>query len=168
MCGLGIGWSRHGYQHCNIAFKRRGRRALGTAAPLLLGSLFAIAAWILSAYLNLYFADIFLCMQNNDRTGDGYQRLSDQEIERQIKNLEGWNVVNGKLNRAFEFSNFVEAFGFMTKVALEAEKLNHHPEWRNVYNKLNIDLVTHDIGGISNYDIKLAGAISRLYHKKNQ
>jgi 4a-hydroxytetrahydrobiopterin dehydratase len=107
-------------------------------------------------------------MQNNVRTSDGYQRLSDQEIERQIKDLEGWNVVNGKLNRAFEFSDFVEAFGFMTKVALEAEKLNHHPEWRNVYNKLNIDLVTHDIGGISNYDIKLAGAISRLYQEENQ
>jgi 4a-hydroxytetrahydrobiopterin dehydratase len=107
-------------------------------------------------------------MQNNVGTNDGYQRLSDQEIERQIKDLEGWNVVNGKLNRAFEFSDFVEAFGFMTKVALEAEKLNHHPEWRNVYNKLNIDLITHDIGGISNYDIKLAGAISRLYQEENQ
>lgn len=107
-------------------------------------------------------------MQNNVGTSDGYQRLSDQEIERQIKDLEGWNVVNGKLNRAFEFSDFVEAFGFMTKVALEAEKLNHHPEWHNVYNKLNIVLVTHDIGGISNYDFKLAGAISRLYHEENQ
>ena len=107
-------------------------------------------------------------MENNTGKDESYQKLSDQEIERQIKHLEGWNLVNGKLNRAFEFSNFVEAFGFMAKVALEAEKLNHHPEWRNVYNKLDIDLVTHDIGGISNYDIKLAGAISRLYHEENQ
>jgi 4a-hydroxytetrahydrobiopterin dehydratase len=107
-------------------------------------------------------------MENNTGKDESYQKLSDQEIERQIKHLEGWNVVNGKLNRAFEFSNFIEAFGFMAKVALEAEKLNHHPEWRNVYNKLHIDLVTHDIGGISNYDIKLAGAISRLYHEENQ
>ena len=107
-------------------------------------------------------------MENNTGKDESYQKLSDQEIERQIKHLEGWNLVNGKLNRAFEFSNFVEAFGFMAKVALEAEKLNHHPEWRNVYNKLDIDLVTHDIGGISNYDIKLAGAISRLYHVENQ
>ena len=107
-------------------------------------------------------------MENNTVKDESYQKLSDQEIERQIKHLEGWNLVNGKLNRAFEFSNFVEAFGFMAKVALEAEKLNHHPEWRNVYNKLDIDLVTHDIGGISNYDIKLAGAISRLYHEENQ
>ena len=111
---------------------------------------------------------IYRGMQNNVGTSDGYQRLSDQEIERQIKVLQGWNVVNGKLKRTFEFSNFVEAFGFMTKVALESEKLNHHPEWHNVYNKLDIDLVTHDIGGISNYDIKLAGAISRLYHEESQ
>ena len=107
-------------------------------------------------------------MENNISTDGGYQKLSDQEIERQIKNLKGWNVVNGKLNRAFEFSSFVRTFGFMTKVALEAEKMNHHPEWFNVYSKLNIDLVTHDIGGISNYDIKLAGVISRLYDEENR
>ena len=107
-------------------------------------------------------------MKNNTVKDESYQKLSDQEIERQIKGLEGWNLVNGKLNRSFEFSNFVGAFGFMTKVALEAEKLNHHPEWRNVYNKIDIDLVTHDIDGISNYDIKLAGSISRLYREENQ
>jgi 4a-hydroxytetrahydrobiopterin dehydratase len=107
-------------------------------------------------------------MENNAGTDGGYQKLSDQEIERQLKNLEGWKVLNGKLNRSLEFSSFVKAFGFMTKVALEAEKMNHHPEWLNVYNKLNIDLVTHDIGGISNYDIKLAGVISRLYNEENQ
>ena len=109
-------------------------------------------------------------MQDNNTAtaGDSYQKLSDQEIEGEVKKLEGWKIVNGKLNRSFEFKSFVQAFGFMTKVALEGEKLNHHPEWRNVYNKLDIDLVTHDIGGISNYDIKLAGAISRLYHEENQ
>ena len=107
-------------------------------------------------------------MENNTGKDESYQKLSDQEIEGQIKNLKGWNVVNGKLNRAFEFSSFVRTFGFMTKVALEAEKMNHHPEWFNVYSKLNIDLVTHDIGGISNYDIKLAGVISRLYDEENR
>ena len=98
-------------------------------------------------------------MQDNNTTtaGDSYQKLSDQEIEGEVKKLEGWKIVNGKLNRSFEFKSFVQAFGFMTKVAMEAEKMNHHPEWFNVYSKLNIDLVTHDIGGISNYDIKLAG-----------
>jgi len=106
-------------------------------------------------------------MDNSTTTGDSYQKLSDQEIKHQIKNLDGWNVVNGKLNRAFEFSSFVRTFGFMTKVAMEAEKMNHHPEWFNVYSKLSIDLVTHDIGGISNYDIKLAGVISKLYNEEN-
>ncbi len=105
-------------------------------------------------------------MQDNNTTttaGDSYQKLSDQEIVGEVKKLEGWKVVNGKLNRTFEFKSFVQAFGFMTKVAMEAEKMNHHPEWFNVYSTLKIDLVTHDIGGISNYDIKLAGVISKLY-----
>jgi len=77
-----------------------------------------------------------------------------------------WTIINGKLNRRFEFNSFVDAFSFMTKVALAAEKMNHHPEWFNVYNRLNIDLVTHDIGGISNYDIKLAGIINKLHEGK--
>ncbi|MFL6455971.1 MAG: 4a-hydroxytetrahydrobiopterin dehydratase, partial [Nitrososphaeraceae archaeon] len=102
-------------------------------------------------------------MQDNNTTGDSYQKLSDKEIMGEVKKVEGWKVVNGKLNRTFEFKSFVKAFGFMTKVAMEAEKMNHHPEWFNVYSTLKIDLVTHDIGGISNYDIKLAGVISKLY-----
>jgi 4a-hydroxytetrahydrobiopterin dehydratase len=107
-------------------------------------------------------------MQDNSTAGDSYQKLSDQEIERETKKIEGWKIVNGKLNRTFEFKSFVQAFGFMTKVAMEAEKMNHHPEWFNVYNKLNIELVTHDLGGISNYDIKLAGIISKLYGTKDK
>jgi 4a-hydroxytetrahydrobiopterin dehydratase len=106
-------------------------------------------------------------MDNRTTKGDSYQRLSAQEMENQIKNLEGWSVVNGKLNRTFEFSSFVRTFGFMTKVAMEAEKMNHHPEWFNVYSKLTIDLVTHDVGGISNYDFKLASIISKLYNEEN-
>ena len=91
-----------------------------------------------------------------------YKRLSEQEIEREVSKLKGWKVANGKLNQKFEFNNFVQAFGFMTKVAMEAEKLNHHPEWFNVYNKVIIDLVTHDVEGISNYDIRLASIINHL------
>ena len=104
-------------------------------------------------------------MQDNNTAtaGDSYQKLSDQEIEGEVKKLEGWKIIKGKLNRTFEFKNFVQAFGFTIKVAMKAEKMSHHPEWFNVYSKLNIDLVTHDIGGISNYDIKLAGVISKLY-----
>ncbi|HJT49934.1 MAG TPA: 4a-hydroxytetrahydrobiopterin dehydratase [Nitrososphaeraceae archaeon] len=106
-------------------------------------------------------------MDNRTTKGDSYQRLSAKEMENQIKNLEGWSVVNGKLNRTFEFSSFVRTFGFMTKVAMEAEKMNHHPEWFNVYSKLTIDLVTHDVGGICNYDFKLASIISKLYNEEN-
>ena len=108
-------------------------------------------------------------MQDNSTTGDdSYRRLSEQEIEQEVKKLQGWKVINGKLNRTFEFKSFVQAFGFMTKVAMQAEKMNHHPEWFNVYSSVKIDLVTHDIGGISNYDIKLAGVISKLYAEENQ
>ena len=97
---------------------------------------------------------------------EAYKKLSEQEIEREVNKLRGWKVANGKLNQKFEFKNFVQAFGFMTKVAMEEEKLNHHPEWFNVYNKVTIDLVTHDVNGISNYDIKLARIINQLYDKE--
>src|ERR671939_225362 len=98
---------------------------------------------------------------------DDYKKLSEQEIEHEVAKIAGWKVLNGKLNRTFEFESFVQAFGFMTKVAMESEKLNHHPEWFNVYSKLTIDLVTHDVGGISNYDFKLASIISKLYNEEN-
>jgi 4a-hydroxytetrahydrobiopterin dehydratase len=107
-------------------------------------------------------------MQSNNTTHDSYLKLSEQEIQREVNKLQGWEVVNGKLSRSIEFNSFVDAFGFMTKVAMEAEKLNHHPEWFNVYSRLKIELVTHDIGGISNYDIKLASIISKLYDERNK
>jgi 4a-hydroxytetrahydrobiopterin dehydratase len=75
---------------------------------------------------------------------------------------EGWAVVDGKLHRELEFKDFVEAFGFMAKVALLAEKADHHPNWSNVYNKVVIDLVTHDQGGITDKDNDLAAAINKV------
>ena len=97
---------------------------------------------------------------------DEYRKLSQQEIELEVGKIHGWKVVDGKLKRTFEFENFVQAFGFMTQVAIEAEKINHHPEWFNVYNKLEINLVTHDVNGISNYDVKFAGTINHLYNNE--
>ena len=88
-------------------------------------------------------------MQSDNKSDDNYHKLSEQEIQSELNSLQGWTIVNGKLNRSFEFNSFVDAFSFMTKVGLAAEKMNHHPEWFNVYNRVNIDLVTHDIGGIS-------------------
>ena len=91
-----------------------------------------------------------------------YRKLSDRELDKELAELVGWKIVDGKLHKAIEFSSFVQAFGFMTQVAIEAEKMNHHPEWHNVYNKVTIDLVTHDIGGISNFDFRLARAIDAI------
>ena len=93
---------------------------------------------------------------------DDYRKLSEKEIHQEVGRLDGWKVVGGKVNKTFEFGDFVQAFGFMTRVAMEAEKINHHPEWFNVYNRVRIDLVTHDVSGISNYDIKLAKTINKL------
>ena len=76
-----------------------------------------------------------------------------------------WTEENNKLNRSFKFKNFVEAFGFMTKVALIAEKMNHHPYWTNVYNEVNISLSTHDAGDIVTIkDKKLASEIDKIYN----
>jgi 4a-hydroxytetrahydrobiopterin dehydratase len=70
---------------------------------------------------------------------------------------------DGKLNKTFVFTSFVDAFGFMTRVALHAEKLNHHPEWFNVYNRVEIDLTTHEAGGLTVRDFNLATAIDELF-----
>lgn len=74
-----------------------------------------------------------------------------------------WKEENNKLVRTFEFDDFVEAFGFMSKVAIVAEKMNHHPNWSNVYNKVTIELTTHDAGNVvTNNDRDLAKAIDKL------
>jgi 4a-hydroxytetrahydrobiopterin dehydratase len=74
-----------------------------------------------------------------------------------------WKEENNSLKRDFVFSDFVQAFGFMSRVALVAEKMNHHPEWKNVYNKVSITLSTHDAGNtVTDKDRKLAAAIDKL------
>jgi 4a-hydroxytetrahydrobiopterin dehydratase len=88
--------------------------------------------------------------------------MQDKTITEEIAKLTEWKVVDGKLNRAFEFDNFASAFAFMTKVAIVAEKMDHHPELFNVYNRVVIDLTTHDVGGIGDLDIKLAKKIDDL------
>ncbi len=76
----------------------------------------------------------------------------------------GWAVVDGRdaIHKQFVFANFVEAFGFMTKVALFAEKWNHHPEWSNVYKTVDVTLTTHDAGGLSALDVKLGAKMDTL------
>ena len=89
-------------------------------------------------------------------------RLSSEEISEELKNLPGWSIKEEKLHKDFEFDDFNQAFGFMTRAAMHIEKLNHHPEWFNVYNKLSVDLMTHDAGGITQNDIELAKFLNSL------
>jgi 4a-hydroxytetrahydrobiopterin dehydratase len=83
-------------------------------------------------------------------------KLTDSEIAARLQSLPGWRVERGKLHRELAFPDFVAAFAFMTRCALLAEKRDHHPEWFNVYNKVVIDLTTHDAGGITDRDFDLA------------
>ena len=89
-------------------------------------------------------------------------KLTDTEIRAQLEGISGWTVENGKLHKEFQFDSFVEAFGFMVRVALIAESMNHHPEWFNVYNRVKVDLATHDVGGISALDFELAKKVDAL------
>ncbi len=89
-------------------------------------------------------------------------KLSQTDIDEELKSLSGWNVVNEKLHKEFQFDNFNQAFGFMTRAAMEIEKMNHHPEWFNVYNKITIELTTHDAGGITENDVNLAKILNSL------
>lgn len=89
-------------------------------------------------------------------------RLSQTDIDKHLEDLSGWSVINEKLHKEFEFESFNQAFGFMTRAAMEIEKMNHHPEWFNVYNRITIELTTHDAGGITKNDIDLAKILDSL------
>lgn len=90
------------------------------------------------------------------------QPLSPEVIQQQLAALQGWRLRDAKLYRQFTFDDFVQAFGFMSQVALLAEKMDHHPEWSNVYNKVDVFLTTHDVNGISTRDFALAAQIDQL------
>src|ERR1700683_3338460 len=90
-------------------------------------------------------------------------KLSDQEIAAELDKIPGWSIENGNLHRAFEFRDFAQAFAFMTRVALAAEKMDHHPDWSNSWNKVVIDLSTHSAGGLTRNDFELAGKILQIF-----
>lgn len=92
------------------------------------------------------------------------QTLSETERDAALASLSGWDFVEARdgLSKRFAFTDFVAAFGFMTQVAMEAEKMDHHPEWTNVYRHVDILLTTHDAGGLTKRDITLARAIERI------
>lgn len=90
-------------------------------------------------------------------------RLDELEIKQGLAGVAGWSIDDGKLFREFTFPRFIEAFGFMASVATVAEKLDHHPEWFNVYNRVKIHLTTHEADGITENDFSLARSINQIY-----
>lgn len=94
------------------------------------------------------------------------EKLSDEAREAELERLgeHGWDYdpVRDAISKTFEFANFREAFGFMTQAALIAEKINHHPEWSNVYNKVDVTLTTHDADGLTDLDVKLAATMDKM------
>ncbi len=90
------------------------------------------------------------------------KKLTAKQLENALAQLPGWSIRKGKLAREFKFADFSEAFAFMTRVALAAEQRDHHPDWSNVWNRVSIELVTHDAGAITERDVALARVISRI------
>jgi 4a-hydroxytetrahydrobiopterin dehydratase len=90
-------------------------------------------------------------------------KLAETEVSAELRKLNGWSVEKGNLHRVFEFKDFSAAFGFMTRVALAAEKMDHHPDWSNSYNKVTVDLSTHSAGGLTKNDFELAGKIQQIF-----
>ena len=90
------------------------------------------------------------------------QPLSEAQVDAALADLPDWQLVDGKLHREFKFADFVSAFGFMTQAAIVAETMNHHPEWFNVYNRVTVDLTTHDAGGLTELDLQLAARMNQI------
>ena len=92
------------------------------------------------------------------------KKLNDAERAAALSGLPGWTLVAGReaISKRFTFADFSQAFGFMTRAALVAERMNHHPEWFNVWNKVDVTLATHDAGGLTKLDIELAAAMDKI------
>lgn len=91
------------------------------------------------------------------------EKLNEQQIANALEKLDGWKLEDGFIVKSFQFTNFKEAFAFMTRVAFEAEAQNHHPNWENVYNSVTIRLNTHDAGGITTNDFELAQTVEDVH-----
>ncbi len=91
------------------------------------------------------------------------QKLSAQEIQARLAALPEWTLAHDRIKRRFVFKDFVSAFGFMSSCALVAERMDHHPEWSNVYNRVDVELTTHDCSGLSERDFALARRMDELY-----
>ena len=93
------------------------------------------------------------------------QKLAAAEISAALAALPGWSYQEGKLHREFTFKDFVAAWGFMSSCALAAEAMNHHPDWSNVWNRVRVELMTHDAGGVTQNDLALARRMNEIYGK---
>ena len=89
-------------------------------------------------------------------------KMTSEEIETALTKLDGWAFQDGKLHRTFKFADFVQAWGFMARVALIAQSMDHHPDWCNVYSTVRVDLNTHDAGGVTRLDVELARKMNEL------
>jgi len=89
-------------------------------------------------------------------------KLSEAELKEELPGIPGWEIIDGKLHREFTFPDFRVAFAFMTASAFSAEKMGHHPNWSNVYNRVDVYLITHDAGGVTEKDISLAAAMNAV------
>ena len=92
-------------------------------------------------------------------------KLSKKEVAARLAKLNGWSLVKGSLRRIFKFKDFKQAFGFMKRVAVVADRMNHHPDWCNAYNKVTVNLSTHSAGGLTKNDFELAGEIQKIHGK---
>lgn len=95
------------------------------------------------------------------------KKLSEEEIQEKLKDLDGWTYAKQAIHTSFQFQNFKEAFTVMTRIAFEAEAQEHHPNWGNVYNQLEISLSTHDADGVTEKDFKLAKTIEDIIESTN-
>jgi len=98
-----------------------------------------------------------------DKLTEGETQAKLNELNKDLTAEQQWQINNDKLTKNFKFKSFIRAFGWMSQIAIWAEKLNHHPEWFNVYNKVEVNLTTHDVGGLSELDFKLAAKMD-LFH----
>lgn len=91
------------------------------------------------------------------------RKVTEEEVSEALEDyLPGWEVKDGKLHKSYQFDSFAEAMGWMVSVAIQADKLDHHPDWSNGYNKVVVDLMTHDLGALSTYDLELAAKMEEL------
>ena len=97
------------------------------------------------------------------------KKLSAKERSEKLKKLTGWKLVKGRnaITKKYKFKNFRETFAWMTHMALYAEKIDHHPEWFNVYNNVDVTLSTHDAGGVTNLDLDMAGKMNSIFTNNN-